>query len=182
MTPNDSRPPGCTGHTPFEEELVNAMNDFVKAVDAPNFDAAGIVRRTRRKRATTIAGVAAALIVAGGGTALATAGADGSHPTSQAISKAAAVGKGTAKATTGNPKIDQATMVLNEHGVIIPVYLGRMDLATAKGQLLKADIKLGTVKTVPCLGKPGTVLSIDPHSPTVVTRGAGTVDLNLCSG
>lgn len=78
MTSNDSRPFGCAHPTPFEEELVSAMNNFANSADAPTFDAPGITRRSRRKRATAIAGISAALIVAGGGTALAsiTGGSD----------------------------------------------------------------------------------------------------------
>ncbi|MGI5457486.1 hypothetical protein ACQEWB_30840 [Streptomyces sp. CA-249302] len=67
---DDARPSGCT---PFEEELVNAMNDYAGSADASAFDIApGILRRTRRRRTVGIAAVATALIAAGGGTALAT--------------------------------------------------------------------------------------------------------------
>lgn len=64
MTSHDARSSGRTGYTPFEEELVNAMNEFANSADAPSVDTVGIVRKTRRKRVTAIAGLAAALIVA----------------------------------------------------------------------------------------------------------------------
>jgi hypothetical protein len=37
MTSNDARPSGCTGYTPFEKELVNAMRDFANSTDSPDF-------------------------------------------------------------------------------------------------------------------------------------------------
>ncbi|WP_416979991.1 hypothetical protein [Streptomyces sp. T028] len=47
------------------------MTNYVDSTDVPAFDAPGIVRRTRRRRALGITAVATALIVEGGGTALA---------------------------------------------------------------------------------------------------------------
>jgi len=79
MTSNDARPSGCTGYTPFEKELVNAMRDFAHSTDAPDFAPATIMRggARRRTRSLVTAGIAAALILAGGGTAFAVTGGSG---------------------------------------------------------------------------------------------------------
>lgn len=167
MTSHDARPSSRTGYTPFEEELVNAMNDFANSADAPSVDTVGIVRKTRRKRVTAIAGLAAALIVAGGGTALATAVSNGS-----AASRPAA-------ASTAS---DDATTVLVNGSKIKREFAG-LDLDFAKQLLMKSQLKLGTVGKVDCgkNGKPGSVHSVDPHSPKTVSIGA-TINLTLCAG
>lgn len=167
MTSHDARPSSRTGYTPFEEELVNAMNAFANSADAPTVDTVGIVRKTRRKRVTAIAGLAAALIVAGGGTALATAvsnGSDASRP---------------AATTTAT---DDATTVLVNGSKIKREFAG-LDLDFAKQLLMKSQLKLGTVGKVDCgkNGKPGSVHSVDPHSPKTVSIGA-TINLTLCAG
>jgi hypothetical protein len=79
MTSNDARPSGCTGYTPFEKELVNAMRDFANSTDSPDFAPATIMRggARRRTRSLVTAGIAAALILAGGGTAFAVTGGSG---------------------------------------------------------------------------------------------------------
>jgi hypothetical protein len=71
MTSNDARPFGCSGYTPFEEELVNAMRDFADKTNAPDFAPATIMRGARHRRSLVTAGIFAVLIVTGGGTALA---------------------------------------------------------------------------------------------------------------
>ncbi|MFE2322094.1 hypothetical protein ACFXC8_55745 [Streptomyces sp. NPDC059441] len=167
MTSHDARPSSRTGYTSFEEELVNAMNDFANSADAPSVDSVGIVRKTRRKRVTAIAGLAAALIVAGGGTALATAvsnGSDASRP---------------AATTTAT---DDATTVLVNGSKIKREFAG-LDLDFAKQLLLKSQLELGTVSKVDCgkNGKPGSVHSVDPHSPKSVSIG-DTINLTLCAG
>ncbi|MFF7979894.1 hypothetical protein ACFZDK_12300 [Streptomyces sp. NPDC007901] len=145
------------------------MNEFANSADAPSVDTVGIVRKTRRKRVTAIAGLAAALIVAGGGTALATAAANGSH----AAKPAAAT-----TTSTGN----DATNVLLK-GSKFPLEFAGLDLDFAKQLLLKGQLKLGTVSKVDCgkNGKPGSVHSVDPHSPKTVSIGA-TINLTLCAG
>ncbi|MET7775406.1 MULTISPECIES: hypothetical protein [Streptomyces] len=171
MTSHDARPSSRTGYTPFEEELVNAMNAFANSADAPTVDTVGIVRKTRRKRVTAIAGLAAALIVAGGGTALATAVSNGSSPAKPAAAA-------TAATATGN----DATNVLLK-GSKFPLEFAGLDLDFAKQLLLKGQLKLGTVGKVDCgkNGKPGSVHSVDPHSPKTVSIGA-TINLTLCAG
>ncbi|WP_405535884.1 PASTA domain-containing protein [Streptomyces sp. NBC_00075] len=165
MTSSDPRVSGCvgsTGGTPFEEELVNAMNDFANSADAPAFDAAGIVRKSRRKRTTTaIAGFAAALLLAGGGTALATAGSGGSG------------GQQPADPVDANIVLEGGTGRTDFKG---------LSLESAKEQLAELGLKPGTVKETSChnLGKPDTVIGVSPHSPTAVPIGA-TVNLLLCS-
>ncbi|MEH0424102.1 PASTA domain-containing protein [Streptomyces sp. B21-083] len=158
-----------TDGTPFEEELVNAMNDFANSAAAPDFDSAGIVRKTRRRRNTTIAGIAAALIVAGGGTAIATGGSDAPRPMAVATSSTM---------STYNPA---ATVLLE--GSKFKYEFGGLSLDFATQQLAKMQLKLGTVKTTDCgkNGKPGTVVSVDPHEPKIVSKGA-TINLTLCAG
>ncbi|WP_326760607.1 PASTA domain-containing protein [Streptomyces phaeochromogenes] len=173
MTSNDSRPFGCAHPTPFEAELVNAMNNFANSADAPTFDAPGITRRSRRKRATAIAAISAALIVAGGGTALAsiTGGSDASK-------------SAPAAAITAAPAKDAATLLFaHSAGTTIPIDLLGTGLDDAKGQLAKTRTKLGTVNKVDCgkYGKPGTVIQVEPHSPKTVASG-DTVNVTLCAG
>ncbi|MEV0905361.1 PASTA domain-containing protein [Streptomyces hokutonensis] len=164
MSSYDPRPSGCT---PFEEELINAMNDFAHSTDSPAFDTAGMVHRTRRRRATLIAGFAAALIAAGGGTALASISGSASQT--------------TPAATT----VDHAKATFLLGGLTkepIAVDLTGQDLATAKGQFEKAQLKLGTIVKVVSPGcKSATVVELTPHSPKIVVNG-DTVDVKLCAG
>ncbi|WP_257016671.1 MULTISPECIES: hypothetical protein [unclassified Streptomyces] len=143
------------------------MNAFANSADAPSVDTVGIVRKTRRKRVTAIAGLAAALIVAGGGTALATAVSNGSEASRPAA------------ATTAS---DDATTVLVNGSKIKREFAG-LDLDFAKQLLMKSQLKLGTVGKVDCgkNGKPGSVHSVDPHSPKTVSIG-DTINLTLCAG
>ncbi|MFJ8141557.1 hypothetical protein [Streptomyces sp. NPDC096013] len=166
MSTYEPRPSGCT---PFEEELINAMNTFAQSADAPAFDTAGMVHRTRRRRATLIAGFAAALIVAGGGTALASISGSSA---AQTPSKPAAAGDHS-----------EATFLLG--GLTkdpIPVDLTGVDLTTAKGQFDKAQLKLGTITKTTSPGcKSATVVELTPHSPKIVVKG-DTVNVKLCAG
>ncbi|WP_405817669.1 PASTA domain-containing protein [Streptomyces sp. NBC_01390] len=159
----------CTDGTPFEEELVNAMNDFANSAAAPDFDSAGIVRKTRRRRNTAIAGIAAALIVAGGGTAIATGGSDAPKPSTVATSTTT---------STYNPA---ATIQLEDSK--FKDEFGGLSLDFAKQRLLKMQLELGTVGKTDCgkNGKPGTVIAVDPHEPKIVSRG-DTINLTLCAG
>ncbi|MEV0741915.1 hypothetical protein AB0I51_39610 [Streptomyces sp. NPDC050549] len=166
MSSYEPRPSGCTL---FEEELINAMNNFAHSTDAPAFDTAGMVHRTRRRRATLIAGFAAALVVAGGGTALA--------------SMAGASQTSATPAATATVDHSRATFLLG--GVTkepIAVDLTGQVLDTAKAQFLKAGLKLGRVVKVSSPGcKPTSVIELTPHSPKVVTEG-DTVNVTLCAG
>jgi hypothetical protein len=134
------------------------------------------VRKTRRRRNTAIAGIAAALIVAGGGTAIATVGSDAPKPASVAT-KAASV---ATSPTT--PTHNQAAKILVEGDKEGMEFEG-LSLDFAKMYLLKAGLELGTVGTTDCgkKGKPGTVIAVDPHEPKVVSVGA-TINLTLCAG
>lgn len=187
MTSHDARPSGRSGCTPFEEELVNAMNDFVNASDAPDFDPAGIVRRARRKRTTVIAGIAATLIVAGGGTALASAVSHDAKPTSAkpaAVSKPAATHTSVAasKPTATTRSATTLLLVRDIRGAIVPLQLGGMDQEQARMYIVKAGLNFGTVSKAPCTGKQGSVIAVTPHAPKSVAVYKGTVDLTVCSG
>ncbi|WP_327400417.1 hypothetical protein OG194_09520 [Streptomyces sp. NBC_01288] len=166
MSSYDPRPSGCT---PFEEELINAMNDFAHSTDSPAFDTTGMVHRTRRRRATLIAGVATALIVAGGGTALASISGSGSQT--------------AARTTASTVDHEKATFLLGGLSKTpIPVDLTGQDLATAKQQFLKAQLKMGTIVKTQSPGcKPASVVELTPHSPKIVVKG-DTVDVKLCAG
>ncbi len=159
----------CTDGTPFEEELVNAMNDFANSAAAPDFDSAGIVRRTRRRRNSAIAGVATALIVAGAGTAIATGGSDAPKPT-----------VATTTGPTTSTHNDAATVVLE--GSRSKNEFGGLSLNFAKEQLQRLRLELGKVTEIDCgkLGEPHTVITVHPHSPNAVPTGT-TIDLSLCS-
>ncbi|MFF3375947.1 PASTA domain-containing protein [Streptomyces sp. NPDC002680] len=160
-----------TDGTPFEEELVNAMNDLANSAAAPAFDSAGIARKTRRRRKTAIAGFAAALIVAGGGTAIATGGSDA--PRTENVVPATS--------TPGSTYNPAATVVME--GSKYKYEFGGISLDFAQQRLAKMELKQGTVTKTDCgkNGKPGTVASVDPHEPTVVAKGA-TINLTLCAG
>ncbi|WP_413807459.1 hypothetical protein [Streptomyces sp. OE57] len=164
MTSHDSRPPGCTGYSPFEEELVNAMNDYVNAAEAPDFDTARIARGARRKRATAISGIAAALIVVGGGTALASinSGSEASKPA----------------ATRG---ADTTVLYKFSDGGTLPIELGGRDQESARVQFLKMGVKGEYAKAATGTCKPGSVIAVSPHSPQTVSKG-DTVKVILCAG
>ena len=170
MSSSDPRSSGCT---PFEEELINAMNDFAHSTATPAFDTADMVHRTRRRRATLIAGVATALIVAGGGTALASM----TGGTSQTAAKPAAT------TTTKGSDYKKAILLLSYgKGGPVAIDFTGTDLRTTKGQFLKAGLKLGTVSSVNSPGcKPGSVVEVTPHAPKIVETG-DTVNVKLCVG
>lgn len=171
MSSQDPRPSGCT---PFEEELIDAMKNFAYSTDSPAFDTAGMVHRSRRRRATLIAGVATALIVAGGGTALASM-TGGSTPTTSE--------KPMTTATTKGSDYKRAILLLSygKAGPVAVDFTGT-DLYTARGQLLKGGLRLGTIVKTESPGcKSATVVEVSPHAPKVVEKG-DTVNLKLCAG
>ncbi|MFI7504379.1 PASTA domain-containing protein [Streptomyces sp. NPDC049687] len=143
------------------------MNRFANSADAPEFDAPGIVRRTRRRRTVGIAAVAVGLILAGGGTALATNVAGGSNSTP------------AASGTTGGS--DATTMLYGEDPTI-PIDFAGWSLEGAKTYLAKTQTKLGTVTEKAVKGcKPGSVIGVSPHAPAIVHNG-DTVGFTVCAG
>ncbi|MFJ7998679.1 PASTA domain-containing protein [Streptomyces sp. NPDC096310] len=154
---------GRGGDTPFEKELVTALNDFANTSPAPHFDADGIQRRVGRRRVGLITAVVAAIAVAGGGTALATvAGGGPSAP--------------PAAATTATDA-DAATLLYGK----IKIEMAGLHPDDAKALLQKAQLKLGKVGEASSPGcKPGSVIGVDPHSPKIVGNG-DTVNLTLCA-
>ncbi|WP_405869634.1 hypothetical protein [Streptomyces sp. NBC_00005] len=167
MTSYDARPSGCT---PFEEELMNAMNSYADSADSPEFDAPAMVRRTRRRRAVGIAAVATAIVVAGGGTALASM-TGGTHQGARPAASSTAVSS------------DATTMLYGfSEGRPFPIDFSNFDLEGAKSYLLKTQTKLGTVSKKAVKGcKPGSVVGLDPHTPKIVKPG-DTVNLTICAG
>jgi hypothetical protein len=166
MTGYASRPSeGRPGDTLFEQELVHALNDYANTSPAPSFDAGGIQRRTRRRRTGLIAAFAVAVAVAGGGTALATVGSGSSNTAKQA-----------AASTPATP--DVATLLVGKY----KTQMAGMHPDDAKAQLLKNQLKLGTVtEASPANCKPTSVVGVSPHSPTSVSKG-DTVNLTVCAG
>jgi hypothetical protein len=162
----DAWPSGCT---PFEEELMNAMNRFANSAEAPGFDASQILRRTRRRRTIGVAAVTVALIAAGGGTALATSVAGRSSSTPAASSAAT--------------NSDATTMLyLFPNGQSIPIDFAGWRLDEATTYMQKTQTKLGTVTKKAVKGcKPGSVLGVSPHAPQTVKKG-DTVDFTVCAG
>lgn len=162
----DAWPSGCT---PFEEELMNAMNRFANSAEAPDFDAFQILRRTRRRRTIGVAAVATALIAVGGGTALATsvAGSSGSTPA----------------ATSAATHTDATTVLyLFPDGQSVPIDFAGWSLDEATTYMQKTQTKRGTVTKKAVKGcKPGSVLGVSPHAPKTVTKG-DTVDFTVCAG
>jgi hypothetical protein len=168
MTADDSRPSGCTGYTPFEEELVQAMNEFANTAETPRFDTAAIVRTSRRKRATAITGVAAALVVVGGGTALAAGVTQGTHTAKPAaVSHAAAAD-------------DTTALVALPNGKNLAIHLGGTDPESARNLALKAGLVPEFAKTSCDNGKPTSVVAVAPHSPAVLHHG-DTIKISLCA-
>ncbi|MFJ6083809.1 PASTA domain-containing protein [Streptomyces sp. NPDC092369] len=167
----DARP---SGRTPFEEELVNAMNRLANSAETPAFDAPRIERRTRRRRTAGIAAVAAALIAAGGGTALATSVA------SNGSSAPASSTSGPATDVAGS---DATTLLYTfADGTHIRMEVGGYDLQMAKAVLEKTRTKLGGVTRKAVKNcKPGSVVGVSPHAPKAVKPG-DTVDIVLCAG
>lgn len=164
----DARPSGCT---PFEEELMNAMNRFANSAEAPDFNAPEILRRTRRRRTIGIAAVAAALIAAGAGTAVATSVGGSSNSST------------TAATTTTTTNSDATTMLyLFPDGQTIPINFAGWSLDAAKAYMQKTQTKLGTVTKETVKGcKPGSVLGVSPHAPQTVKKG-DTVSFTVCAG
>lgn len=162
----DAWPSGCT---PFEEELMNAMNRFANSAEVPDFDASQILRRTRRRRTIGVAAVATALIAAGGGTALATSVAGSSNSVPAATSTAT-----SSDATT--------LLYLFPNGQSIPIDFAGWRLDEATTYMQKTQTKLGTVTKKTVKGcKPGSVLGVSPHAPKTVKKG-DTVDFTVCAG
>lgn len=166
----DAGPSGCT---PFEEELMNAMNRFANSAEAPAFDASQILRRTRRRRTIGVAAVATALIAAGGGTALATSVAGSSSSTPAA----------TSTATNTATNTDATTMLyLFPNGQNVPIDFAGWSLDEATTYMQKTQTKLGTVTKKAVKGcKPGSVLGVSPHAPKTVKKG-DTVNFTVCAG
>lgn len=164
MNSNGSQPFGCT---PFEQELVNAMNDFAHTTATPDFDTAAIARGARRKRATAIAGIATALVVAGAGTALAVGGVAGSSHTSKPAAPAAA---------------DNTTfLVRTSDGTIAKESLGGAPSTRARMILVHFRLtpNFTRVKKADCPQPQDAVVSLSPHAPTVLNEG-DTVLVTTC--
>ncbi|MEU9978766.1 hypothetical protein [Streptomyces sp. NPDC051014] len=166
MRSHDSQPSGCTF---FEQELVNAMNDFVNTSRTPHFDTAVIERGARRKRATAIAGIATALAVAcGAGTALA----------------AGAVGTGahTSARTAGGTAADATTLLVRTgDGRIAKEQLAGASASRARVALVHFNLTpaFTRVRMPDCEKQQDAVVALSPHAPTVVHAG-DTVLVTTC--
>ncbi|MFE5136938.1 hypothetical protein ACFRDV_04575 [Streptomyces fagopyri] len=166
MSSHGSRPSGCT---PFEQELVNAMNDFANTAETPYFDTAAIERGARRKRATSIAGIAAALLVVGTGTALAAGAVGGASHTPRP----------TAAATTSA----KSTTVLygSRNGTTVTVPLTGLKSMGARAALVRLHLTPSFSRTPVAGCEQSTVVAVSPHAPTVVHAG-DTIHVTVCAG
>ncbi|WP_406456394.1 hypothetical protein OH768_22785 [Streptomyces sp. NBC_01622] len=153
----------------LEQELVTVLNDFANTSPTPHFDAPGIRRHTRRRRAGFVAAVAAVVVAAGVGSALAAAGS-GSH-----TARPAAQTTTSTTPTTSTEKGDVTTVPY-----VKPFDLKGVPLAAAEKALAGARLKVGTVTHgVVDNCKPGSVIAVSPLAPTVL-HGGETVDLAVC--
>lgn len=164
---DDARPFG--GRTPFEEELMNAMNQYADSAEAPEFDAPRILRRTRRRRTLGVAAVAAALIAVGTGTALATSSTGGGNSSTPAATSTA----------TGS----DATTVLYSHakGGTVPVDFEGWNSQDVRAYMSKMRTKAEFTKEAVKGCKPGSVIGVSPHAPETVKKG-DTITFALCAG
>ncbi|MBM9505343.1 hypothetical protein [Actinacidiphila acididurans] len=170
MSSQSSRPSAGTGYSPFEQELVNAMNDFASGSDAPHFDTAAIARGARRKRATAVAGIAAALVVVGGGTALAAGAVGGSHAARPAA------------AATSTAGADGTTVLYgSSNGKTVTLPLAGVSSTGARAALVKLRLTPDFSRTPVAGCKQATVVAVSPHAPTVVHAG-DTVHVTVCAG
>ncbi|MEU0041180.1 hypothetical protein [Streptomyces sp. NPDC006333] len=167
MSSHDSQPSGCT---PFEQELVNAMNDFANTAETPYFDTAAIERGARRKRATSIAGIATALVVVGAGTALAAGAVGSASPTSR---PAAAVTATSADSTT--------VLYGSRNGKTVTVPLAGTNSIGARAALVRLHLTPSFSRTPVAGCKQSTVVAVSPHAPTVVHAG-DTIHVTVCAG
>lgn len=163
MSTHGSRPSGCT---PFEQELVNAMKDFMNTAETPHFDTAAIARGARRKRATAIAGIATALVVAGAGTALAAGAAGGSSHTTQRTAAATADSTTLLVRTSDGTATEQLAGVSSARARVALVHFG---LTPSFTRVRKAD----------CPKQEDAVVLVSPHAPTAVHAG-DTVLVTTC--
>ncbi|WP_159007357.1 PASTA domain-containing protein [Streptomyces sp. NRRL S-813] len=145
------------------------MHDFADAADAPAFDTDRMVRRSRRKRGMAMTGgAAAALLAIGGGTTLATSVTRGPEPMS------------TTPAATTEDGNDTTVLFGLPGGHSVHIRLARYDETLAKAALAKGGLQALFVKAA-CDGKPGSVIAVSPHAPTVVHKG-DTITVILCAG
>ncbi|MFK0108439.1 hypothetical protein [Streptomyces sp. NPDC091217] len=167
MRSHDSQPSGCAL---FEQELVNAMNDFVNTAETPHFDTAVIERGARRKRATAIAGIATALVVAcGAGTALAAGVAgSGSHTSVQTAADSTATDSTT-------------LLVRTSDGTTAREQLAGVSAARARLTLVRFHLTptFTRVRMSDCKKQEDAVVALSPHAPTVVHAG-DTVLVTTC--
>ncbi|MFJ3694711.1 hypothetical protein ACIPW9_11440 [Streptomyces sp. NPDC090052] len=166
MNSHGSQPFGCT---PFEQELVNAMNDFAHTTDTPTFDTAAIARGARRKRATAIAGIATALIVGGAGTALAVG----------AVGSSSHASKPAASAVTSTD--DTTFLVRTSDGSIAKESLHGASSLRAREMLVHFRLtpNFTRVRKADCPQPQDAVISLSPHAPTVLNEG-DTVLVTTC--
>ncbi|MEV1022148.1 hypothetical protein [Streptomyces sp. NPDC050264] len=145
------------------------MNDFVNTAQTPRFDTAAIARGARRKRATALTGIVAALVVAGAGTALATGVVGGGSP----ASRPAAVAATAADSTT--------VLYASGDGTTVTVPLAGTNSVGARSALVRLGLTPDFTRTSVAGCRQSTVVAVSPHAPTVVHAG-DTVHVTVCAG
>lgn len=196
MTPyDDVRPSGRGGGTPFEQELVSAMNDFADSATAPAFEPDVIARSSRRKRGVAVAALTAAAVIVGAGTALATIGhgTNGAGPAAGAKPTVPATASPAITEVNARWHFAQVELVTQKGHGLATIDLAGLTLKDAKTMLSQHNLRTGSITWAPCTGRRGTVLMVFHGTPRLVKavgdpdylkgmKLTDTVNVDLCSG
>ncbi|MEU9128761.1 PASTA domain-containing protein [Kitasatospora sp. NPDC048540] len=193
MTRHEPQPSGCAEISAFEQELVDAMNDFADTSGTPRFDATAIRRRARRKPLTAGVGLAVTIAVIGGGTALAAVSGSPQNPAA-GVNAAASDTPSPLPSLPGNPTriVQSPGQVVPRPGyATVPAVIGRdvASLASDSGRM--TGLKVGKVTEQDgCTQPAGTVIAQSPPPVTPVSPGVGrltevqlgsAIDVIVCS-
>ncbi|MFF5497742.1 hypothetical protein [Streptomyces aquilus] len=154
--------------TPFEQNLVDTLNDVANTPDAPQFDAVIIKRRIRRRRSTVTGLVLGAVVIGGGATALALTGTSAGSSPSDASK--AGVAASSSPSPSGTP--DDAPMAWQDPAAALRDQGGEIwaDTGRRTGAAhfpLPAQPHAGTVWTsIECQGSGKVTVTVGPSSYT----------------
>ncbi|MFC8350115.1 hypothetical protein [Streptomyces sp. NPDC057280] len=179
MTRHSARALHDANLTPFEQNLVDTLNDVANAPDAPQFDAVIIKRRIRRRRSATGLVLGAALI-GGGATALALTGlSSGSSPSDASNTGVAATRSPSPSGIPGDAPMswqDPAAAIRDQGGEVW-AHTGRR---TGAGHFpLPAQPHAGTVWTsIECQGSGKVTVTVGPSRYTESCSAGASGTLN----
>ncbi|SNX55680.1 hypothetical protein SAMN06272735_0101 [Streptomyces sp. TLI_55] len=180
MTRHSARALHDANLTPFEQNLVDTLNDVANTPDAPQFDAVIIKRRIRRRRSTVTGLVLGAVLIGGGATALALSSLSaGSSPSDASNAGVAATASPSPSGIPGDapmPWQDPAA-ALRDQGVEVWTDTGRH---TGAGHFpLPAQPHAGTVWTsIECQGSGKVTVTVGPSSYTESCSAGASGTLN----